>query len=81
MQQVPYTQPTPAPTPKMAAVGISGSLTVIVVYALEAILDMSIPAEVATALTALILFAAGYFTRDRKPAEAIPIIRGESGVV
>lgn len=79
MRTVPYNQPTSAPTPKMAAVGISGAITVVLVYLVEALLDIEMPAEVASALTIIVGFVAGYMTKDQKPPVAAQIIRN-SGV-
>lgn len=59
-----YDQPTPAPTPKMTAVGIAGSLTVIVLYVIKATFGIDVPGEVASALTIVISFLAGYFKHD-----------------
>lgn len=57
-------QPTAAPTNKMVAVGVSGALTVVLVYVLgEFGVDM--PVEVASAITVLISFASGYMTRNK----------------
>ncbi len=58
-------QPTSAPTQKMAAVGIAGSLTVIIVYLLS-LAGIIIPEAVSAALTVVISFIAGYITQERK---------------
>lgn len=70
----PYNQPTSKPTQKVAAMGIAGSLTVIVVYLVQEIFNVIIPAEVAAAITTVIGFAAGYLIRDTAPASAVPIL-------
>ena len=62
----PYNQPTPEPTPKMAAVGIAGSITVIVLYLVKMLFNVDVPGEVASALTAVISFGAGYLNRDER---------------
>lgn len=49
------------PTPKVAAAGIAGAVTVLVVFAVNLIWpDVEIPNEVAAAFTAIVAFAAGY---------------------
>lgn len=49
------------PQPKVAAAGIAGAITVLVVFAVNLIWpDVVIPPEVASAFTAIVAFAAGY---------------------
>lgn len=60
-----YDQVSSAPTNKVAAAGIGGSLTIVVVYVLG-LMGVELPAEVASALTALISFAAGYLVREKR---------------
>lgn len=49
------------PQPKVAAAGIAGAITVLVVFAVGLIWpNVEIPNEVAAAFTALVAFAAGY---------------------
>ncbi|MFQ5915843.1 MAG: hypothetical protein ACE5JS_21935 [Nitrospinota bacterium] len=45
---------------KVAAAGVAGAFTVIVVWVVEEFAGLQIPAEVASAFTALIAFVAGY---------------------
>lgn len=47
------------PRPKVAAAGIAGACTVILVW-LAGLAGVEVPSEVASALTALLAFAAGY---------------------
>ena len=47
------------PTPKVAAAGVAGAFTVLVVY-IVGLAGLDVPAEVASAFTTLIAFAAGY---------------------
>ena len=61
-----YDQPTAEPTPKMTAVGIAGSVTVILLYLVKVIFNVDMPAEVASAITAVISFGAGYLKRDER---------------
>lgn len=83
MNDVKYNQPTPAPTAKVAAVGVSGAvLTVLTI--IGALFHITLPqsltdnvGELVTgivALTSIIHFVAGYFTKDKKPAEAVEVI-------
>lgn len=48
-----------APQPKVAAGGIAGALTVVLVYA-AGVAGLDVPAEVASAFTVLVAFAASY---------------------
>jgi len=66
----PITQPSIAPTTKVAAGGAAGALTVLVVWILG-LLHVPVPPEVASAITVLISFITSYFVRQRIPAAAI----------
>lgn len=57
-------QPSAAPTNKIAAVGIAGSCSVILVYALGEF-GIHMPPEVASAITFLLATGAGYFTKNK----------------
>lgn len=57
-------QPSAEPTRKIQAVGIAGSITTILVFALGQF-GVELPVEVAVALTSVIIFAAGYQTKSR----------------
>lgn len=57
-------QPTNQPTTKVAAAGVGGSLTVLVIYVLG-LFGVDLPPEVASALSALISFGAGYIVKER----------------
>lgn len=71
----PYNQPTASPTPKVAAVGASGIVLTIVVL-VASLLGVSLPTDVqnnigalvtgVVALTSIVHFAVGYFTKDKK---------------
>ena len=58
-------QPTPVPTNKVLAGGISGAVVVIAVYVLNTYVlgDNKLPAEVASALTVVTSFVFSYFAR------------------
>lgn len=51
------------PQPKVAAAGVAGAVTTILVFVVGQ-LGVELPAEVAAALTALIAFAAGFLKID-----------------
>jgi hypothetical protein len=66
----PINQPSIAPTTKVAAGGIAGALTVLVVWILG-LLHVTVPPEVASALTVMITFISSYLVKQRIPAAAI----------
>jgi hypothetical protein len=53
-------------TTKVAAGGIAGAITVVVVW-IRGMSHMTVPAEFASAFTVIISFAAGYVVRERVP--------------
>lgn len=57
-------QPTPAPTRKVAATGIAGAITIVLVYIVQSLFNVEIPAEVSSAITLLISFASGYLVKE-----------------
>ncbi len=63
-------QPTSVPTNKVAAAGIGGSAAVVLIYLVHVLLNIDMPAEVASAVTALLAFAAGYLMREKAPTAA-----------
>jgi hypothetical protein len=65
----PITQPSIAPTTKVAAGGTAGALTVLVVWILG-LLHVPVPPEAASAITVLISFITSYFVKQRIPAAA-----------
>lgn len=60
-----YSQVSSAPTSKVAAAGIGGSLTVVLVYILGQF-NIDPPAEVVAALTTLVSFGSGYIVREKR---------------
>ena len=56
-------QPTSAPTSKVAAAGIGGSVAIVLIW-LAGQFGVELSAEVASAITAIVAFAAGYFKRS-----------------
>jgi hypothetical protein len=52
-----------SPQPKVAAAGVAGALTTVLVFVVGQF-GLELPAEVAAAVTALISFAAGYLRLD-----------------
>jgi putative flippase GtrA len=65
----PINQPSIAPTTKVAAGGVAGALTVLVVWVLG-LLHVPVPPEVASALTVIISFVTSYLVRQRVPVAA-----------
>ncbi|MFF6951837.1 hypothetical protein ACFZAD_24660 [Streptomyces iakyrus] len=57
-------QPTAQPTAKVAAAGIGGSISIVLVWVLSQV-GIDMPAEVASAVTAIVSFLSGYFVRER----------------
>jgi putative flippase GtrA len=62
-------QPSNAPTTKVAAGGVVGALTVLLVWILG-LLHVAVPPEVASSLTVVISFVTSYFVKQRVPAGA-----------
>ena len=52
-----------APKPKVAASGIAGALTIVIVWA-AGMAGVDVPPEVASAFTVIISFAAGWLKSD-----------------
>lgn len=57
-------QPSVLPTRKVAAVGLAGSASAVLIWG-AAQFGLEIPTEVATGIVVLMSAAAGYFVRDR----------------
>lgn len=77
MPDVKYDQPSSSPTPKVAAGGIGGSVSVILIWVANSVFKVEIPAEVAAAIATVAGFVSAYFTRDSKPVKAVDIIQKE----
>ena len=52
-----------APRPKVVAGGVAGALTIVLVW-VAGMLGVDVPPEVASAVTVLVSFAAGYVKSD-----------------
>lgn len=76
-----YDQPSAVPVPKIAAAGIAGALSVVVVWAAGQFTQVDIPPEVASAMTTIVSFIAGYLTRDKKPPDAIEAIQENAEIL
>lgn len=48
------------PVPKVAAAGIGGAISVVLIYALKAVWGVELPAEVAAAVATIVSFLSGY---------------------
>lgn len=57
-------QPTAAPTRKVAASGIAGAVSIVLVFVLQMVLGIEIPAEVASSTTLILAFASGYIVKE-----------------
>ena len=66
----PIAQPSTAPTTKAAAGGAAGALTVLLVWILG-LLHVTVPPEVASAITVIISFNTSYLVKQRIPAAAM----------
>lgn len=60
-----YNQPSAAPTGKVGAGGIGGALSIVLMYFIQSVFNVTIPAEVASSITFLIFFAVAYYTREK----------------
>lgn len=74
---VPYDQPTSSPTPKVAAAGLGGAITSLILWLAKEYFLVEPPAEVGAAIATLIAFASAYFTQDRKPQDVVEVINKE----
>lgn len=75
---VSYNQPTGNPTPKVAAAGIAGAVSVLLIFVIQSVFKIEITAEVASSITVIMSFVAGYIKQDEKPAPAVEIIQREN---
>ena len=60
------TQKSAKPTRKVAAGGIGGALSIVVLWAGNKFLGWNLTPEVATAIVGVVMFSAGWFFRDKK---------------
>lgn len=65
----PLPMKTLKPVPKIAAAGVSGALTTVLVYVANAA-GLDLPPEAASAIVLLGTLAGGYFKRDKTAAQA-----------
>lgn len=63
-----YDQPTAAPTAKIAASGIGGSVSVVLIW-LAGMAGIEVPPEVAGAVATIISFFSGYLVREKRVVE------------
>lgn len=61
-----YDQISSAPTNKVSAAGIGGSISVVLIYLVKTIFDVEIPSEVAASIATVISFLSGYFVREKR---------------
>lgn len=62
-------QPSAVPTTKVAAGGIAGALTVVLVFILNRF-HVAVPADVASEFTVIFSFATSYLVKERPRADA-----------
>lgn len=61
-----YDQVSSAPTNKVAASGIGGSISVVLLWAVKQFFNVEIPQEVAAAVATVVSFASGYLVREKR---------------
>lgn len=52
------------PTPKVAAAGIGGSVSVVLIWAVKYFWNVDVPPEIAAAIAAIVSFLAGYIKKS-----------------
>jgi putative flippase GtrA len=57
-------QPTAAPTRKVAAGGIAGAVSIVALYLVQALFNVTVPAEVASAVTLILSFGMSYIVKE-----------------
>ena len=57
-------QPTAAPTNKVAAAGIAGAISVLVIYLASALFGIELPTGVGESIAVIVAFVAAYFKRN-----------------
>jgi hypothetical protein len=60
-------QPSNVPTRKMAAVGVAGALTTVIITISRDVIGYEMSADLASAITTIITFVAGYLTPNSDP--------------
>lgn len=61
-----YDQVSSAPTNKVAASGIGGSVSIVIIWLLNIVFGIEVPGEVAAAFATVISFASGYLVREKR---------------
>lgn len=61
-----YDQVSSSPTNKVAASGIGGSISVVLLWTVKQFFNVEIPQEVAAAVATVISFASGYLVREKR---------------
>lgn len=64
-----YDQVSSAPTNKVAAGGIGGSISVVLLWVFTQFVTVEIPPEIAAAIATIISFASGYLVREKRVVE------------
>lgn len=63
-----YNQVSTAPTNKVAAAGIGGSVSIVLVW-IAGMFNLEVPPEVASAVTTIVAFFSGYLVKERRIVE------------
>lgn len=61
-----YDQPTSNPTTKVASGALAGALTIVLVYIIQSVFNVDIPAEVSSAGTVIVTFITSYIVKETK---------------
>lgn len=61
-----YDQVSSAPTNKVSAAGIGGSVSVVLLWAVNQFFNIEVPQEVAAAIATIVSFASGYLVREKR---------------
>lgn len=61
-----YDQVSAAPTNKVSAAGIGGSVSVVLIWLVNTVFEIEVPAEVAASIATVISFASGYIVREKR---------------
>lgn len=61
-----YDQVSAAPTNKVAASGIGGAVSVVLIWLINTVFGIEIPSEVAAAIATVAGFASGYLIREKR---------------
>lgn len=61
-----YDQVSSKPTAKVASAGIGGSISVVLIWAVNQFFNVELPSEVAAAVATVVSFLSGYLVREKR---------------